>query len=234
VSPAAVRHSELHNFHDLSGIATPAGPIRPGRLFRSANPDNLSASGWLEVHARGIRTIVDLRNDYEVSPSTSRPPDLAIVRCPIEDQSDDEFMAVWGDRLGSPEYYPEVLRLWPELVSGAVGAVADAAPGGVLLHCMAGRDRTGMITAIILELLEVERDTIAQNYARSVREIDAWWRIHGGPKGSMTDSELDDFVGNAAVLLNDFLDHVPVREYLVGAGVTSAQLDRINSRLLDA
>jgi hypothetical protein len=234
VSPEPARHSELHNLHDLGGIATPGGEIRPGRLFRSANPDDLSASGWLEVHAHGIRTIVDLRNDYEVSPSTSRPADLAIVRCPIEDQSDDEFMAVWGDRLGSPEYYPAVLRRWPKLVSDAVGAIADAAPGGVLVHCMAGRDRTGMITAMILELLGVERDAIAQNYARSVREIDAWWRIHGGPQGSMTDSELDDFARIAAVQLNDFLDDVPVREYLVGAGMTSAQLARINSRLLDA
>jgi protein-tyrosine phosphatase len=118
-------------------------------------------------------------------------------------------------------------------VSDAIGAIADAAPGGVLVHCMAGRDRTGMITAIILELLHVERDAIAQNYAQSVRDIDAWWRIHGGPNGSMTDSELDDYVVNSAVLLNDFLVGIPIRDYLLSAGMTSAQLDRINSRLLD-
>ena len=141
-------------------------------------------------------------------------------------------MAVWGDRLGSPEYYAEVLRLWPELVSSAISAIADAPPGGVLVHCMAGRDRTGMITAMVLELLDVEREAIAQNYARSVREIDAWWRIHGGPKGSMTDSELDDYVVSSAVQLNDFLDGVLVREYLLGAGITSPQLERLQTRLL--
>ena len=224
--------SELHNLHDLGGIATPQGPIQPGRLFRSANPDALSSSGWFELHSCGIRTIVDLRNDDEVAVSTARPADLAVVRTPIEDQSDDEFMAVWGDRLGSPEYYAEVLRLWPVLVSSAISAIADAPPGGVLVHCMAGRDRTGMITAMVLELLDVERDAIAQNYARSVREIDAWWRIHGGPKGSMTDSELDDYVVSSAVQLNDFLDGVLVREYLLGAGITSTQLERLQTRLL--
>jgi protein-tyrosine phosphatase len=233
VSPASASQSALHNLHDLGGIATRRGPIRPGRLFRSANPDELSPSGWREVHACGIRTIIDLRNDYEVSSSRSRPADLTVVRRPIEDQSDDEFMAVWGDRLGSPEYYPEVLRRWPGLVSDAVAAIADAPTGGVLIHCMAGRDRTGMVSAMILELLGVERDLIAQNFARSARDIDAWWRIHGGPKGSMTDSELDDYVVSAAVLLNDFLDAVPVREYLLGAGVTSAQLERLQTRLLD-
>ena len=233
MSRPSASQSELHNLHDLGGIATPRGAIRPGRLFRSANPDELSPSGWREVHAYGIRTIIDLRNDYEITLSTSRPADLTVVRRPIEDQSNNEFMAVWGDRLGSPEYYPEVLRLWPGLVSDAIGAIADAPAGGVLVHCMAGRDRTGMITAMILELLGVERDSIAHNYAQSVREIDAWWRIHGGPKGSMTDSELDAYVVSSAVLLYDFLDGVPVREYLLGAGMTSAQLEQLQTRLLD-
>lgn len=233
MSRAPASRSELHNLHDLGGIATPRGPIRPGRLFRSANPDDLSPSGWREVHAHGIRTVIDLRNDHEITLSTSRPAELTVIRRPIEDQSDDEFMAVWGDRLGSPEYYPEVLRLWPGLVSDAIGAIADARAGGVLVHCMAGRDRTGMIIAMILELLGIEREAIARNYARSVREIDAWWRIHGGPNGSMTDSELDDFIASSAIQLNEFLDGRPVREYLLGAGVTSAQLDRLQGRLLD-
>jgi hypothetical protein len=158
---------------------------------------------------------------------------LHVVRRPIEDQSDAEFMAAWGDRLGSPEYYPEVLRLWPALVSSAIAAIADAPAGGVLVHCMAGRDRTGMITAMVLELVGAERSVIAQNFARSARDIDAWWRIHGGPKGSMTDSELDTYVVAAAQLLDDFLDAIPVRDYLLGAGVTSAQLDRLRTRLID-
>jgi hypothetical protein len=234
VSPtSSASRIELHNLHDLGGINTPRGPIQPGRLFRSANPDALSPTGWRELHARGIRTLVDLRNDDEVAATTSRPLEVAVVRRPIEDHSDGEFMAVWGDRLGTPEYYPEVLRLWPALISGAIGAIADAPPGGVLVHCMAGRDRTGMIAAMILELLEVQRDDIAQNFARSARDIDAWWRIHGGPKGSMTDSELDAYVAAAAVLLNEFLDEFPVRDYVLGAGVTPEQLARLRSRLLD-
>jgi protein-tyrosine phosphatase len=234
VSPTpSASPSELHNLHDLGGIDTPRGPVRPGRLFRSANPDALSPTGWRELHSYGIRTVVDLRNDYEVAATTSRPLEVTVVRRPIEDQSDGEFMAVWGDRLGTPEYYPEVLRLWPALVSDAIGAIADAPPGGVLMHCMAGRDRTGMIAAMILELLGVRRDQIAQNYARSARDIDAWWRIHGGPKGSMTDSELDAYVDAAAALLNDFLDEFPVRDYVLDAGVTPDQLARLRSRLLD-
>jgi protein-tyrosine phosphatase len=225
---------ELHNLHDLGGTPTPLGPIQPRRLFRSANPDALSPAGWTELQDEGIRTIVDLRNDYELADEVSRPDELLVLRCPIEDQSDDDFMAVWGDRLGSPEYYPEVLRLWPELVSAAIAAIADAQPGGVLVHCMAGRDRTGMITAMVLELLDVDRDSIASNYERGVRDIDAWWRIHGGPKGAMSDPQLETFIVTATEELNEFLDAIPMRAYLLAAGVTPQQLARLRARLLDA
>jgi protein-tyrosine phosphatase len=223
---------ELHNLHDLGGLATPSGAIRPGRLFRSANPDGLTATGWQQLHDAGIRTIVDLRNDDELVP-TARPQDLRVARRPVEDQSDAEFMAVWGDRLGSPEYYLETTRRWPELIATAVSVVADAPDGGILIHCMAGRDRTGMITAILLELVGADRDTIFADYALSARAINDWWRINGGPKGSRTDEELAGDLQEAKVSLDQFLDELKAEQFLAGAGLSPDQLALIRSRLLD-
>jgi protein-tyrosine phosphatase len=223
---------ELHNLHDLGGTATPDGLIQPGRLFRSANPDGLTPEGWDELHDLGIRSIVDLRNEYEVV-DTVRPATLVVTRRPIEDQSDEDFMNDWGERLGSPDYYPEVLRRWPDLIASALAAIADAPSGGVLIHCMAGRDRTGMITAMVLELLGVERETIFADYSRAAHEINAWWRIHGGPKGSRTDAELAGDLDSARESLDSFLDEFDTSDYLVSAGVTPDQLDQIRSRLLD-
>ena len=223
---------ELHNLHDLGGLATPVGTIRHGRLFRSANPDGLTASGWQQLHDAGIRTIVDLRNDDELVDSV-RPSELRVERRPVEDQGDPEFMDVWGDRLGSPEYYLETTRRWPELIAAAVSAVADAPDGGVLIHCMAGRDRTGMITAIVLELVGADRDTIFADYAQSARAINDWWRIHGGPKGSRTDEELAGDLREAKVSLNEFLDELQAEQFLVRAGLAADQLTLIRSRLLE-
>ena len=222
---------ELHNLHDLGGTPTPDGPTRPGRLFRSANPDELTAEGWRQLHDAGIRTIIDLRNDHELAP-TVRPQDIRVERRPVEDQGDPDFMAVWGERLGSPEYYLETTRRWPGLIAAAVSAVADAPDGGILIHCMAGRDRTGMITAILLELVGADRETIFADYAMSARAINDWWRIHGGPKGSRTDDELDGDMREAKVSLGEFLDNLSVPDYLVEAGVTPEQLSRIRNRLL--
>jgi protein-tyrosine phosphatase len=154
-------------------------------------------------------------------------------RRPVEDQSDAEFMAVWGDRLGSPEYYLETTRRWPELIATAVSVVADAPDGGILIHCMAGRDRTGMITAILLELVGADRDTIFADYALSARAINDWWRINGGPKGSRTDEELAGDLREAKVSLDEFLDELKAEQFLVGAGLSPDQLALIRSRLLD-
>jgi protein tyrosine/serine phosphatase len=231
--PPDIGSHELPNLHDLGGLATPDGPLRHGRLFRSANPDGLTPDGWQQLVDAGIRTIVDLRNDDELVGSV-RPETLTVARRPMEDQSDENFMAEWGDRLGSPEYYPEVTRLWPHLLADAVGAVADAPEGGVLIHCMAGRDRTGMITAILLELVHVDRDAIFDDFAISATAINAWWRIHGGPKGSQTDDELADYLVGAKQTLNAFLDDLDAPTYLADAGVGIQQLARIRLRLLDA
>jgi protein-tyrosine phosphatase len=223
---------ELHNLHDLGGLATPSGTIQPGRLFRSANPDGLTASGWRELLDEGIRTIVDLRNDDELVDNL-RPSELRVERRPVEDQSDTEFMAEWGDRLGSPEYYLETTRRWPELIAAAVSAVADAPAGGVLIHCMAGRDRTGMITAMVLELVGVSREAIFDDFARSATGINDWWRIHGGPKGSQSDDELEVYLAEAEVSLGEFLDAVETVAYLGAAGITPDQLARLSARLVD-
>ena len=143
-----------------------------------------------------------------------------------------QFMAEWGDRLGSPEYYPEVSRLWPPLVSAAVTAVADAPEGGVLIHCMAGRDRTSMVTAILLELVCADRDAIFADFAQSATEINAWWRIHGGPKGSRTDTQMVEYLADARTSLNEFLHGIDTARYLLDSGVSSDQLARVRSRLL--
>jgi hypothetical protein len=68
----------------------------------------------------------------------------------------------------------------------------------------------------------------------SAREINAWWRIHGGPKGSQTDEEMVEYLAAARGSLDGFLDELDAPAYLIGAGITQAQLERLRARLLDA
>jgi protein-tyrosine phosphatase len=232
VSVRSVTWGNLENAWDLGGLPVDSGLTRPGRVFRSMSPDRLDAAGWSDVLDAGIDTIVDLRNDYEVASVVARPASLAVIRCAIEDQDDDDFMSQWGERLGSPAYYPEILRRWPKLVAAAIAAVADA-PGPVLFHCGAGRDRTGMISAILEQLVGVSRDAILDDYSAAVRAYNSWLRSNPGREKSMTDAEIDTHLESALPELEAFLDGHDFETYLIAAGVTPRQLAHLRSRLLD-
>jgi len=196
-------------------------------------PDGLDAAGWSDIVASGVTTVIDLRNDYEVTVEVVRPDSIAVIRSPIEDQADASFMSEWGERLGSPIYYAEILRRWPALVAAAFIAIADA-PDVALFHCAAGRDRTGMISAMIEELVGVERTAILDDYAGAVRAFNAWKRAHPNREPPQSDEAVEAHLVTAQAELTEFLDSIDVGQYLLDAGLTPAQLARIRSRLLDA
>jgi protein-tyrosine phosphatase len=232
VTSREVAWGDLQNAWDLGGLPTASGATRFGRLFRSMSPDILDTDGWADVLAAGIATVVDLRNDYEVTTVLARPEQITVHRRAIEDQDDADFMAAWGTKLGSPAYYPEILRRWPGLVAAAIGAIADA-PGPVLFHCGAGRDRTGMIAAMLAELVGVEREAILDDYEGAVRAYCAWLRTHPAREKPMSATELDAHLRTSREELTSFLDALDVERYLLAAGVTTGQLANIRARLLD-
>jgi hypothetical protein len=196
------------------------------------SPDHLDAAGWAAVMTSGVNTVVDLRNDDELLTETLRPSGITVQRRAVEDQADQRFMAEWGERLGSPAYYAEVLRRWPGLVAAAFGAIADA-PGAVLFHCSAGRDRTGMISAMIEQFVGVDRSAILDDYAAAVRAFNLWKRENVFREPPQSDAEVGTHLARALPELSAFLDGLDMPAYLREAGVSEAQLARLRSRLLD-
>jgi protein-tyrosine phosphatase len=235
VSRSAGTWGDLHNVRDLGGFRVGGATTKSGRIFRSPSPDNLSPLGWQHLQEDGVLTLIDLRNDYEVGGNTERPASVTVVRRPLEDQSDDDFMAKWGDRLGSPAYYPEILERWPQLVADVFTALADAPDGAVLIHCGAGRDRTGMIASMLLELAGVDRASISDDYCAAVRSDNVWLRSSPPNRREhpKSDEDLDVHLAEAQSELAAFLDALEIETYLVASGVTPEQVDRLRSRLLD-
>jgi hypothetical protein len=93
----------------------------------------------------------------------------ALVRARSLDHLEDDDWAEWAAdwRFGTPVYYGPHLARFPERSLGVLTAIAYARPGGVLYHCMGGRDRTGMITMLVLTLVGVAPDDIADDYELS-------------------------------------------------------------------
>jgi protein-tyrosine phosphatase len=120
-----------------------------------------------------------------------------------------------------------------------MAAIAGAPEGGVLVHCAAGKDRTGLISALLLGLVGVPAVTIAADYALTaelLRPRDQEWLEHGPGERAEREALAARFAPTTEVMLEvlDGLDrrHGGVEGYLAAAGVSPADLDRLRDRLL--
>jgi protein-tyrosine phosphatase len=161
------------NVRDLGGLRTCDGRMTRWRaVVRSDTPARLTAAGWSALYAHGIRTIISLRtygmaeDELNITPPHS---DLVTVQVAIEDITDREFVQQWVNTnfWGTPLYYRDALRRWPERHAAAISAIARAQPGGVLFHCIRGHDRTGIIALLLLALVGVTPDEIIADYELS-------------------------------------------------------------------
>jgi protein-tyrosine phosphatase len=116
-----------------------------------------------------VRTVVDLRNPAERIDASDAPDGIRVLPLPLEDVDDPEYTTTWDNDWATPDFYVWGRAHWPELWSAVLTAVADS-PGGVLIHCAGGRDRTGMVAAVLLETAGVERRAILDDYVRGIRE----------------------------------------------------------------
>lgn len=168
------------NARSLGGLPTDLsrdGLTVHGRIARGPRRERLTSVGWDEARRWGLRTVVDLRCPYEIGAREGDPSvdvkslvDVSVVNAPTEDQDDPEFRQTCFPILDSPEYWRHNWRLQPHLVRSALDAIASAKPG-VLVHCSAGRDRTGMISALLLGNAGVAPDAVAEDYVASVRAM---------------------------------------------------------------
>jgi protein-tyrosine phosphatase len=156
----------LINLRDLGGLPTESGgTTRPGRLLRSESPHTLTESGLRDLLDVGIGAVVDLRtvSERERRPSPLADAGVRIVHAPIFTDDDD-----YPDHLATAE---EVYCWWfRERSAGialAMSAIADAPSAPILVHCHAGKDRTGVIVALVLRLAGVAIGPIADDYAIS-------------------------------------------------------------------
>lgn len=156
------------NVRDLGGLATAGGEhTRMKAIVRSDAPDKLTAQGWEALRAYGIRTIVDLRNPAERD-KMPQLDDIDVVNVPMDPVDDVEFWAEWGNGLhGTALYFQPYLERCPHLPWAVLRAVTHARPGGVLINCAAGRDRTGLMALLLLALAGVPAETIADDYEAS-------------------------------------------------------------------
>jgi protein-tyrosine phosphatase len=236
------------NVRDLGGHPTEDGGTTVfGRIVRADSVRQLSDEGWRALVDYGIGTIVDLRlhEELEADPPLELP--VAVVHVSLFGSPD---LAYWGqidavgraapnEVLATRNVYLRLLEDNRDNVAAAVAAVADAPEGGVLVHCQAGKDRTGLVTALLLRVAGVGYEEIADDYARSADALapvlDDW--IDESPDEDERERRRRQSATPAAAMHGVLEElerrHGGVESFLRATGVTDDQLTRVHSRLRD-
>ena len=238
------------NVRDVGGLPTVDGrTTRDGVLIRSDNLQDLSPPDVEVLLAAGVRTVLDLRTSAEVEltgPGPMRGTDVRHLHLDLIPQGLDGREAV--DRTIPDEsagehamdhVYIDYVKDSPDKVAAAVRAIADPGSGSVVVHCAAGKDRTGVVVAVALSLVGVKRDAIVADYALTDERIVAVRdRLLATPLYSedmrrRTIESMRPHAGN----MSRFLDRID-REYggihgfAMAVGVDEETVARLSRRLL--
>jgi len=227
----------FYNTRDLGGLPTRSGGVtRHGVFVRSAGLSFVTDAGWRAARDFGIRAIVDLRNDDEIRRDDgTAPPDLARVEVPLDDVSDVQFWEqMYHEGIaGSPLYYRPFLARSPERCAAAVTALARADGGGVLFHCAVGRDRTGLVSLLLLALADVEPEAIAEDYALSTAALVRLFAAMGlDDQGPFIEATLRSRGTTIRSAILETLEGFDAERYLLDAGVSVADIGAVRQRLI--
>jgi protein-tyrosine phosphatase len=239
----STRHLEWEgclNARDLGGLPTlDGGETRWQSVIRADYPGTLTPAGLAAMLDYGVRTLIDIRSPQEAAAEHYEWGETSGCRqfhLPIEKYYPHVGVLI-RQATSLVETYCIMVDAYPDCVAAILAAVAEAPPGGVLVHCQGGKDRTGTIVALLLTIAGVPADAIAADYALSQErlwpEYEEWLRQ--GPPGRPETLWTKPLAEPAAMYT--FLDHMATRyggvhAYLAQAGLSADQIVQLRQRLV--
>ncbi|MDQ6837172.1 MAG: tyrosine-protein phosphatase [Actinomycetota bacterium] len=166
------------NFRDLGGYRGIDGrTLRWGRLFRADGLHHLTDADRVRLEKLDIRTVLDLRSRGELDEHgqlswPGRRFDLRNLAMMDVLPETDEFNGTWATSEGVSGQYLSILAGAAPAITDALDALNDPVTYPVVMHCMAGKDRTGILAALVLGLLGVADGDIVADYALSTEAME--------------------------------------------------------------
>jgi protein-tyrosine phosphatase len=232
-----------HNVRDLGGYRTHDGGLtRWHSIFRGDALHGLSEADIAVLCDHGLATVIDLRNAAEIAVEANPFDGHAQVRyvntsvfsalAPVEMMAADYVAFDMGDR------YCQALDKCQTAIADVLATIAAAPDGAVLFHCSAGKDRTGIIAALLLANAGVDETTIVEDYALTasvsgplIANLRARALARGIP-GELADIVLASAPHSMARALAHLDDaHGGVYRYLTRIGLSGAQVESLKGRL---
>jgi protein-tyrosine phosphatase len=225
----------LLNARDLGGLLSESGRETAWRrVVRADNLNKLAPAGVAALVAYGVRTVIDLRDPFELEKFPNRlvaapPPGVVFVNVPLISAAEWEAIK---DPARASERYVLTARLSHANIAKAIAAVSDAPPGGVVIHCHAGKERTGIVAALLLSLAGVSDKAVAEDWTSSDAYLQSLYEEWLGDEKdpAIRAKRSEGFITQAQHIM-DVLAHIrrthgSVEQYLLTGGLTADQLDR--------
>jgi protein-tyrosine phosphatase len=234
------------NVRDLGGLPTEDGRrTRLGGVVRSDNVRRLTDEGWRALAEHGVQRIVDLRFPEELEEDQPRDVDIDVVHVSVLGAGfDPEYVEELDAHLASVDdvadhyawSYVDFLERYRERFGEAFAAIADA-EGTVVVHCLAGKDRTGLVAAILLRLAGVDHATIGADYALTAGNLRERWEAWLQEAPDEERAKLEKLQHTPAEAMARVVQEIErrygdVASYLRAAGLTDAQVERLRERLV--
>ena len=234
------------NFRDIGGYPTTDGyVVRWGRYFRTGRQDHMTEQDLDKVRELGISTQIDLRRPDEVHEQGRGPLETmgaTYHNIPvIPEGGSDHLSRLVGDTGISGKRYLGYLEFGPESWIRMFEIFARASSQPILLHCTAGKDRTGVSTAFLLSVLGVDRALIEEDYILTnrdvARQIDFIENTIGLPEGMNRDSMMH-VAGVPEDAIGDFLDGLQETSggplgYLRSIGINEDMMNAVRNEFLE-
>ena len=238
MTPTGPRFDNLLNLRDLGGHPTTDGAMTRARsLLRADDLAQLTPEGLRALADYGVETVIDLRWPEEAarhpSPVPQGLPHVHFQRISLLLHSEAEW------QLRSRQVSKEA---WKSLVLEELGGelarvlrvIAAASPGPVLFHCVAGKDRTGLLAAVLLALAEVQPEVIAADYAVSAQNLREGYLKRYADTSPARILEILRCPEEGSHRMLAFLESAGgIQAYLRGIGLTAEEVHRLRARLRD-
>jgi len=227
------------NIRDLGGYAAGDNHTRWRRVLRADGLHRINSAGMDQLIAEGVATVIDLRQPNEL---VSQPnPFSANTRVAYHNVSLFEQLAPVpkSDTDVLFDLYTTALAQRQEAIAEVLTIIADAPDGAVLFHCTAGKDRTGIISALLLAVAGVEAALIVEDYALTgnliapmVEQIIADATARGADEASFRRLLASDPATMAATIDHIEATYGSASMYLETIGLAPTSIDRLRNRLL--
>lgn len=222
-----------YNFRPIAGT-------RPGALYRSDALAELTREGRTTLRGLGVRRVIDLRSGFDRRVGGADRlwrVGADLVKVPVfSDAKKSDLYTLTLESL-----YRRLLDHNSAALGAAIRAVADAPPGAVVVHCTAGKDRSGLVAALIQLSVGIDVDAVVDDYVLTQDNLAGPWaermlRRVGRFRITVTPQLERLLLSSPAEALTETLEHLHtehggIDSYLAACGVTDVHRERLVDRL---